>query len=297
MIMPKLSVIIAAFNDISLLEQCLTSLKGQWEMPDTEVFVAANYRDGLQQMFERQFPDVKYLCCSAQTTVPELRTQGILHTTGEILALTEDHCIFDEHWCSEIKKAHESSCPVIGGSVENASKRLLDWAVYFHDYCKYMLPNQAGGVETLSGINVSYKRLFLNKIKDTFQKGFFETFIHLKLTREGEQLYLMPSAIVYHNKNYRMKEAFTQSYHHGRSFAGMRTSNASFFKRLGFMLGSIILPVLLPLRITLEIIKKGRHAKELLLSFPYLVLLMTSWSYGEFCGYLFGEGGSAARWR
>ena len=137
----------------------------------------------------------------------------------------------------------------------------------------------------------------VNKIKDTFQKGFFETFIHLKLTREGEQLYLMPSAIVYHNKNYRMKEAFTQSYHHGRSFAGMRTSNASFFKRLGFMLGSIILPVLLPLRITLEIIKKGRHAKELLLSFPYLVLLMTSWSYGEFCGYLFGEGGSAARWR
>lgn len=295
--MPKLSVIIAAFNDISLLELCLASLKGQWEMQDTDVFVAANYRDGVQQMFERQFPDVKYLCCSAETTVPELRTQGILHTTGEIVALAEDHCIFDGNWCAEIKKAHQSAYPVIGGSVENASERLLDWAVYFHDYGKYMLPNQAGAVETLSGINVSYKRPFLNKIKDTFQKGFYETFIHLKLTKEGNPLYLIPSAVVYHNKSYKIKEAFTQCYHHGRSFGGMRVSNASISKRLSFVLASTILPALLPLRIALGILKKRRHMKELLLSFPYLVLLMISWSYGECCGYLFGVGGSAARWR
>ncbi|MBW8041926.1 MAG: glycosyltransferase [Planctomycetes bacterium] len=295
--MPKLSVIIAAFNNISLLKQCLTSLKGQWERRDTEVFVATNYRDGVKQMLERQFPQVKHLCFSAETTVPELRTQGILHTTGEIVVLTEDHCIFDNHWCSEIKKAHESSYPIIGGCVENASERLLDWAVYFHDYGKYMLPNSAGVVKTLSGINVSYKRLFLNRIEDTFRKGFFETFIHSKLTKEGDPLYLAPSAIVYHNKSYKIKEAFTQCYHHGRSFGAMRISSASFFKRLSFVLGSTILPLLLPLRIALGILKKGRHIKELLLSFPCLVLLMTSWSYGEFCGYLCGEGGSAARWK
>ena len=295
--MLKLSIIIAAFNNVSLLEECLISLKGQGEMPDTEILVVSNYFTGIKELMEGKFPYVKYLCCSPRTTVPELRTQGILHTTGDIAALTEDHCVFDSHWCSEIKKAHESSYSIIGGSVENKSNRLWDWAIYFYDYGRYMLPNAPGTVSALSGINVSYKRLLLNKIKPVFQNGFFETFIHLKLTDGGSPLYLMPSAIVYHNKSYKIKEAFVQSYHHGRSFAGMRTSDASFFKRSIFILGAIILPLLLPLRVALGILKKGRHIKELALSFPYLVLLMISWSYGEFCGYLLGAGDSAASWR
>jgi len=294
--MPKLSIIIAAFNNISLLKQCLTSLKGQWEGIDTEVFVAANYQDGIKQMLEQKFPQVRYLCCSAQTTVPELRTQGILHTTGEIVALSEDHCIFGEHWCSEIKKAHKSSYFIIGGPIENISQGLLNWAVYFHDYSKYMPPNPDGVVNTLSEFNISYKRTLLNKIKDAFQKGFFGAFIDLKLSKEGNLLYLMPSAIVYHNKSYTIKAAFTQCYHYGRSFAGMRIANASFTKRIGFALGSLILPVLLLLRTSIEILRKGRRIREFLLSLPYLILLKISWSYGEFCGYLFGEGNSTAKW-
>ena len=295
--MLKLSIIIAAFNNIYLLEKCLVSLQGQADMPDTEIFVASNYQAGIKELLERKFPKVRYLFCPAQTTVPELRTQGILHTTGDIVALTEDHCVLDSHWCSEIKKAHELSYSIIGGSVENYSNSLWDWAIYFYDYGRYMLPNAPGAVTALSGINVSYKRFLLNRIKDAFRNGFFETFIHLKLIREAYPLYFAPQAIVYHNKSYKIKEAFTESYHHGRSFAGMRTGDASFFKRFCFVFGASILPVFLPLRTALGILKKGRHLKELALSFPCLILLMVSWSYGEFCGYLRGAGDSPARWR
>ena len=248
-------------------------------------------------MLFRSFPHVGYFCFSAETTVPQLRTQGIHYATGEIVALTEDHCIFDDHWCSEIIKAHESSYPVIGGSVENAScKRLLDWAVYFYDYGRYMLPNQGGIVDALSGNNVSYKRYLLKKMEDSFNKGFFETFMHWKLKQEGQPLLLVPSAILYHKKSYKIREAVTQCYYHGRSFGGMRISNSTILKRILFILVSVPLPVLLPSRIAYRILKKGRHIRELILSFPCLVLLMAVWSYGEFCGYVFGEGDSSAKW-
>jgi len=294
--MPKLSIVIAAFNNVSLLEQCLTSLKGQWEEPDTEVFVAANYSEGVEQMIKNNFPSVLYRCFSKKTTVPELRTEGILQTTGEIVALAEDHGTFDNRWCAQIKKAHESSYSIIGGSIENVSKGLLGWAVYFHDYGKYMLPSRAGVVKTLSEFNISYKRALLNEIKDDFQNGFFGALLDLKLAKEGNSLYLMPTAIVYHNKSYTFKKAFIQCYHYGRSFAVMRVANTSLFLRLGLALGSILLPVILSLRILLNTLRKKRLVKELILSFPYLVLLMISWSYGELCGYLIGEGESTAKW-
>lgn len=294
---PKLSVVIAAFNNSSSLKRCLTSLNGQGESLDTEVIVVSNYGEGGREMIGRQFSHVRYFHLSAGTTVPELRAHGIRHARGDIVALAEDHCTFDKNWCSEIRKAHELSYPVIGGSVENAScKSLLDWAVYFYEYGRYMLPDKGGVVNGLSGNNVSYKRTLLIQLEESFKKGFFETFIHRELKRGGKPLFLVPSAIVYHTKNYKIREAFIQCYHHGRSFGGMRISNAPLLKRMVFVLCSVTLPVLLPSRIALKILKKGRHIKELLFSFPYLFLLMVSWSYGEFCGYLFGGGKSSARW-
>ena len=51
----------------------------------------------------------------AGTTVPDLRKEGIRSAGGEIVALAEDHCVFDGNWCAELKKAHESDYQVIGG--------------------------------------------------------------------------------------------------------------------------------------------------------------------------------------
>jgi GT2 family glycosyltransferase len=285
----RLSIVIAAWNNSSSLRECLTSLARQADCEDTEVIVISNYNSGALAMVEREFPTVNLISVPEQTTVPELRTRGISRASGEIIALLEDHCTFDENWCAEIKKAHELPYSIIGGSVENASgESPLDWAVYFYDYGKYMLPNQAGIVGSLSGINVSYKRSVLEKVEESFREGFLETFINEELKKQGEVLYLAPLAIVYHQKNYEIKDAFTQSYRYGRSFSGMRTLNTTFWQRIGLILGSLALPVLLPSRIALRTVRKGRYLKELVWCLPHLLLLMTSWSYGELCGYVGG---------
>jgi len=294
----RLSIVIAAWNSEALLRGCLDSLKGQAETPDTELIVAANFDGEIRTACEREFANLKFLALSSETTVPRLRSAGIAAARGEIVALAEDHCSFDRNWCATLKKAHELPYSVIGGSVENSARqRALDWAVYFSDYGRYMLPNQPGEAPFLSGNNVSYKRAALEEVQEQYHDGFFETSVHAELLRRGYRLYLAPAAIVYHNKTYAFGDAFAKCYHLARAFAGRRMFRAGTLKRLTYGAGSLLLPLLLPARIVVRTLRKKRRAKELCLALPFLVVLMAGWAFGEFCGYLLGEGLSAAKWR
>ena len=292
----KLSVVIAAWNGLSPLERCLRSLKADGQASDTEVIVVTNF--DAAEMLKTQFPSVQHVAASSHTTVPMLRATGIFRSGGEIVALAEDHCTFGDGWCSEIKKAHQLAYAVIGGPVENASgESALDWAVYFYDYGRFMLPSPAAVVEVLAGNNVSFKRSVLQEVEPSLRDGFCEAFIGSELERRGQALYLAPSVVVYHYKHYEAGQAITQCYHLARGFAGKRVLNTPLVKRAALVLGSLALPALLPGRIVVRTVRKRRHIKELVRSLPYLLILMMSWSFGEFCGYLAGEGSSASKWK
>jgi len=292
-----LSVVVAAWNSRALLERCLTSLEDQCAEGDPEIIVASNYDNGSSEMIETRFPRARFLRMPEGTTVPRLRAEGIRHARGEVVALIEDQCFVDRHWCAEIRKAHILPYPAVGGSVENASTaKAIDWAVYFYDYGRYMLPGVPGAAGELPGNNVSYKRAALHEIERTFRNGFFETFINWELKASGAELFFAPSAIVYHNRSYETAEAFSECYHHGRAFAGKRVSGVGLLVRFARALATLALPFLLSVRIVLATVGKGRHIKELVLALPHITLLMVSWSFGELTGYLLGEGGSASRW-
>ena len=188
----KLSIVIVSPNTAALLERCLMSLAGQMESSDTGVIVVSNY-DGAAAMVAARFPHVRCLPMPPHTTVPELRAEGIRHSHGAIVALAEDHGYFGEGWCDAVTEAHEGPHAIIGGVVENdPAQAPLDWAVYFYDYSKYMLPQMAGPVETLSGNNVSYKRTLLNAERDSYRNGFYEAFLHQRFKELGHALYLAP---------------------------------------------------------------------------------------------------------
>jgi hypothetical protein len=293
----RLSVVVAAWNGREAVERCLRSLGWDAQAADTEVIVVTNFEAGTREMIRAQFPRVRHLSMPSGTTVPQLRTRGIRHARGEIVALSEDHCTFQANWCSAVKKVHELPHAAIGGAVENASgSRALDWAVYFYDYGKFMLPLEAGVAPALSGNNVSYKRAVLEEAKTSFRNGFFEPFTHAELARRGHTLFLSPVLVVYNQKHHRTTDAIAQAYHLAREYAGKRVNHANPATRALFVAGSLILPFLLPVRIVFRTLRKHRLIGKLLGSLPFLLLLTSSWSFGEFCGYLAGAGNSVKKW-
>ena len=217
---------------------------------------------------------------------------------GEIVALAEDHCTFGKRWCSEIKKAHDLPYAAIGGPVENNSVgSALDWAVYFYDYGKFMPPVVEGVTDSLSGNNVSFKRSVLEAVETSFREGFFEPFTHGAIQKAGHPLYLIPSALVYHQKSYRAQHSAAQCYHLARGYAARRVANASPLRRGAYALASIALPAVLTGRIVIRTLRKKRYIGKLLWALPVLFILMISWGWGECCGYLAGAGRSAAEWK
>lgn len=290
----SVSVVIAAWNTPASLNRCLDSLRPQLD-EGIEIIVAHSFPFDPQGS---DFANLKLLSFPSGTTVPQLRTAGITSATSEIVALSEDHCTFDRDWVKEMRKAHELHDAVaIGGAVENlAGQRPLDWAIYFLDYGRYMLPQSSGPAISLPGNNVSYKMAALDKFRKTFEHGFIETTLHGQMLKEGHLLQFAPAAIVYHAKHYRLGAALRAFFHHGRLFAGKRFARSDVGRRAAFSIASITLPMLLPARILRDTFGKKRYVTHALACLPYLFAVSFSWSCGELMGYIKGEGASARRW-
>lgn len=289
----RLSMVIAAWNGAEALERCLDSL-GRWSAV-TEIVVAANCAipDSLAARFSR----VRFLSLSAAAVVPELRSAGILASSGEIIALTEDHCRCRPGWSEEIVRAHDDSAPAIGGPVENARiERALDWAVYFYDYGKFMPPVDTGPAHELSGANSSYKRSALMAEVNCFRDGFHEPVVHAALEKHGG-LRLDARLTVDHDKTYRLGPAMRQAYHLARSYAARRVQETGLATKWLLTLASPILFLLLPARVIGAILRKRRRIGALARCLPYLLLLTESWAWGEIHGYAAGAGKSDRFWR
>jgi hypothetical protein len=109
------------------------------------------------------------------------------------------------------------------------------------------------------------------------------------------ELRLDPSIVVYHAKRFGFGEFLAQRYYFGRSFAAVRVATAPLRTRAFFIAVSLLLPPLFLWRYTHYFVSKRRFVKQVIRTFPLLVIFAVAWSVGEFFGYAFGDGGSSLR--
>jgi GT2 family glycosyltransferase len=291
--MYRISVVIPCVNGLPSIDECLTSLKKQRGGYSAEIIVVNCCKDGTDEHIRKNFPSVKLLQLPERLGIPELRAIGMSHATGDIITITEDHCIASENWLEEIVKAHESKYLAVGGTIENGSvDRLINWAVYLCEYSHVMPPIPYGEVDNIAGNNASYKREVFEKVDEYVKRNCWEYFLHEELKKTGVRFLSVPTIIVHHKKESGFLYFLIQRFHYSRSFAGMRSARTTFLKRMLYILSSPLLPFLLLWRMTRQVYHKKRHRKEFLLSFPLLAIFMTGYAFGEFMGYLFGPGQS-----
>jgi hypothetical protein len=75
----------------------------------------------------------------------------------------------------------------------------------------------------------------------------------------------------------------------GRSFAGTRAKEISFLNRLIYSGLSPVLPIILTIRKTRDVLSKKRLLGKFFQALPLTILLTCFWSLGEFMGYLTGK--------
>lgn len=291
----KLSVIVALSQSGHDLESFLETLIRQTTDEKIEIIIAGYCRDELWQSMTVKYPDLDFMRFPEKTALPVLLEAGIARSTGQIIALTDTGCEVDGRWVTSILEAHEASTPVIGGSVEcDARTRLTDWAVYFCEYGQFMQPIEDGAANELPGNNLSFKRWTLSEGQEFLQGGFWKTYWCRRLQEKGISLELKRSIVVYYKKSFDFIPLLIRRFHHGRCFAGMRVKQSRLLMRVAYSVGSVLLPPLFLARTIIAVVPKRRHLKEFVFSLPITVLVIASWSLGEFCGYVTGTGKSCA---
>lgn len=293
---PKLSIIVVCLNSMQVLKKTLDALAPQVIPDEVEALVVGRWGDRPDSAALRaRYRDLTWIAAPSESTVPQLRTLGMRRCSGDIVALLEDDCVITDAWCRAVLRAHEAPFPAIGGAIAPGAKySLLDWAIYFCEYGRFM-PPLSGVVSALPGNNVSYKRAILcNSDEDA---GFQDVFFHWRLQQSKIDLIAEPGLVVSNVNHWSLRHVTAVPFHHGRAFAAKRSTGFSRQRRLLYGGLAFALPAIKVARIAREVLGRRRYVQPFIRSLPWTFLFVGLWAGGEGAGYWFGAGDSAGRWR
>ncbi len=306
---PALSVVVAAWNGSVALRECVGSLRAQSQAERLEVLVVRNFEadfalgaagpgtaPGAVPGTALRYPTLVDLPLPTGTSVPALRAAGLSRASAPLIAFLEDQCTCEPGWAAALLAAHAAGHAIVGGPVEQApGARPLDWAVYFYDYGRFAPPCEAGPVAQVSGINMSFTRSALDQVRESVRAGVFEAEVQAQLARRGYTPHLAPGALVTHRARGSAAAAVGQAFRLARGYAVRRVAGDPAAKRAAFAIGTVVLPAVLGARIVAGVLQKRRRRGALLVSLPWLALLLAAWSAGEAAGYAgFGPRPAAA---
>jgi hypothetical protein len=283
----SVTVAVVGICSAAHIERCLAALAVQEGAPPFDVVVVYDpHLDGVPATASRH-PGVRFVSNEGQRTPLELAARAVREAHGELVFLTEDHCIPRRDW---VRRLHEAQAPdrgAVGGVVEtDPDATPVDWAFYYVDFFRYMPPVEAGPSPTLTVCNVSYRRRHLDRIASLWESFFHETAINDALRSRFGPLWLAPEAEVRMRRSVRFGDAVYERYAFGRLFACTRLEFAGAGKRLMYSLLAPGLPILLMGRMTGKAFRSPAALPSFVRALPALTAMVLAWSWGEWLGYL-----------
>ena len=284
----RITVAVVGICGAPHIARCLDALERQEGAPPFDVVVVYDPHLADVPALRARYPDVRMVANENQRTPLELASRAMHEATGELILLTEDHCIPRPDWVRNL--AREASVPgraVVGGVVEtDPDATPTDWAFYYVDFFRYMKPVAEGPSPTLTVCNAAYRKSQLREIASLWETFFHETAINDALRERFGPLWLTSSAEVRMRRNVRYADAVYERYAFGRLFGCTRLEFVPGMKRLYYAAFAPALPFLLMGRMAGKALKRPSATLAFLRALGPLTSMVLAWSWGEWLGYL-----------
>ena len=283
----RVTVAIVGICGSAHLTRCLAGLAAQRDAPPFDIIVV--YDPHLPDMpaLAARHPDIRMVANAGQRTPLELAARAIREATGDLILLTEDHCVPAADWVRGLYDASIEGRAAVGGTVEtDPAAGAVDWSFYYVDFFRYMKPVTEGPSPTLTVCNVAYRKRYLDDIAPLWAEFFHETAINNALRARFGSLWLLPAAEVRMRRTVRFSPAVYERYAFGRLFGCTRLQFASRGQAWVYTLLAPGLPILLLWRMGRKAVQRADAFRRFLLALPALTAMVLAWSWGEWLGYL-----------
>jgi GT2 family glycosyltransferase len=222
--MTQFTVLICTYNRHDLLDQALNALVNlTTEKPDEIVIVNGGDEraDPVITKYSGRFGIDLKLIKTINKNLASSRNIGLLHCTGDIVAMTDDDAEVFPDWVTQMKRVHAGhpEAGAVGGAVIGADSQ-HSFLSRLSDVATFPSAQQPGYVRTIAGVNISYKKEMLEIIgpqDETLFRGEDVDF-NWRIHRLGFQVYYDPSIRVIHHHRPILRKFLRQNYMYGRAY-------------------------------------------------------------------------------
>jgi Glycosyl transferase family 2 len=240
-------------------------------------------------------PELVRVIPSPGSDVFELRALGISEARGEIVAMTEDHCVPAHDYVAKILASHQqhSELAVAGAVVNGSTSRFIDRVNFLLVHARNLPPRHdppgPGWIPTPS--NVSYKRAAVPAERP--DRGWLETVQNVALLQANE-VAVDDRIVVAHVQSTGRLGTFRNHFLAGKSMGGL--GRAAIGGRAAQLRWASSWAVAIPGQLVRPVwalrTRSARDRRDVLTSLPLVVAVSIADAVGFTCGVLAGAGRS-----
>jgi glycosyltransferase involved in cell wall biosynthesis len=218
---PFVSIVVPTYNRSALLQACIESLFAlSYPAGRYEVIIV---NDGSTDDTENILGECgkKASCAYRWFTVKNAgiaaaRNIGIMNSTGTIICLTDDDCVVEKNWISNLVRGFDRDCVGgVGGMVK--AEKLDSYCERYTDDSHLLSQQKFRSMNFLIGCNVGYRKSALEKAGsfDVFFNACEDVDLAIRVQLSGYALGYADDAVVYHMHRRTLKGLFSQQYRNG----------------------------------------------------------------------------------
>jgi len=299
--LPEMSVVIVTPDDYETIRKVIRCLHAQTVRDRLQLIIVAPSAETLvvEHPELKDFFQYRVIGIGKIGSLASANAAGLRQADAPVVAFVEEHSYPDPEWAEALIKAHQQPWAAVGPVMRNANpERLTSWVDFLISYGRWLDPAPAGPIDHLPGHNSSYKRNILldygSALEDMIEA---ESVLHWDLGAKGYQLYLEPAAKTFHLNFERFSSWKSAQFHSGRLFAVTRAKRWSLLRRLFYIGGTPLIPVVCLWRILRHLRRTQKQYHLFPQILPILILGLVINAAGEMAGLLLGVGSAKERMR
>jgi GT2 family glycosyltransferase len=291
---PRVAVIIPAYNSHDTLSECLAAL-GRQTLADFEVIlIDSSPEDRISPLLSALFPTVRYIHSPTRLLPHTARNRGVKLARGELLVFTDPDIYPSASWLAQLVEQYEKTGNVITGPISCYGRRWFDVGVHLSKFSKCLPGGKPRPTNLAPTGNMLCPRAVFESLgglrEDVWAS---DSIFSIRLQQHGYGIWYVPDAVVLHDHRTTwrsfLRERYTRGLDAGRLRAAGQLGGASWGRgRLLVRILTSFVPLRLLTgctRIALAAIR-ARMLGDFLWTLPIILAGHTSLLWGEGKAYL-----------